>query len=304
LSKPLSASFFSKRQHLTFTAIAVTSIRLLLCPVATVSAEESTASPNGLLTVSLSHTKSSGSYGLDDDTIITLTPLTVEYTQGPWFASVSIPFIRINGSGAVTMGATSPVQITNATAKGMPKRSGIGPANMGHNQNTTNHHQRSTISGIGDIAVGGGYGFFPFADSAILIELSSRVKFPTADEDKGLGTGEPDYSLQWALSLSDGRLQPFVNVGYTITGDPPLIAFNDILHGSLGATLYLTPDITATGAYSFQQKATDTVDNFQESSLTLEWALTKQWRTWATFAAGLSDATPDWSSGAGLAVSF
>ncbi|MFA7384078.1 MAG: hypothetical protein WC001_11565 [Desulfurivibrionaceae bacterium] len=261
----------------------------------------------GLLGLSVAYSHSSGTYGLENDTRIDLIPLTVDYARGPWFASVSIPSVRLSGFGNVTMGAGGPIQINSAAAGAMTGGYSHGSnsspgSNMG--TATTCQQQRSTVSGLGDLSAEAGYGFFTFGDSGVLVEISGRVKFPTADEDRGLGTGKTDYSAQAAVSLPAGRFQPFVQLGYTITGDPSLMTLNDVPYGSLGATLILGKYLDATGTYSFRQKITDTADDFHEASLSLEWRMGWGWRTWAAFAAGLSDAAPDWTSGIGLSRSF
>ncbi|OGQ88971.1 MAG: hypothetical protein A2512_09725 [Deltaproteobacteria bacterium RIFOXYD12_FULL_56_24] len=297
------------------TGLAALAVAWLVSSVPVGAAE----TKEGLLGLSVSYTHSSGTYGLENDTRIDLIPLTVDYARGPWFASLSIPSVRLSGFGNVTMGADGPIQINSAAVGAMvggagagtsaPPSGGNGPgsnsspgSNMG--TATTCQQQRSTVSGLGDLSAEAGYGFFTFGDSGVLVEISGRIKFPTADEDKGLGTGKADYSAQAAVSLPAGRFQPFVQLGYTITGDTSLMTLNDVPYGSLGATLILGKYLDATGAYSFRQKITDTADDFHETSLSLEWRMGRGWRTWAAFAAGLSNAAPDWTSGIGLSRSF
>src|SRR5512143_830326 len=53
--------------------------------------------------------------------------------------------------------------------------------------------QSTTEEGIGDIFLHGGYVFLPETDNGYSLYGSVSVKLPTADKDKGLGTGETDY---------------------------------------------------------------------------------------------------------------
>ena len=61
--------------------------------------------------------------------------------------------------------------------------------------------------------------------------IAGTVKLPTADEGRGLGTGEVDYDLTWILTLPIlPKWSAHVNVGYTWIGsgdDPDL---GDLLH--------------------------------------------------------------------------
>ena len=74
------------------------------------------------------------------------------------------------------------------------------------------------------------------ADGAFRQALVPSVKVPTADEDKGLGSGEPDYDLTWIGSLSVGEAVGLhLNAGYTCIGEPSGESLGDIVHGGVAA---------------------------------------------------------------------
>lgn len=49
--------------------------------------------------------------------------------------------------------------------------------------------------------------------------LGYQIKLPTADANKGLGTGRADHGLWLATAKSFGRSQAFANLGYNILGN-------------------------------------------------------------------------------------
>ncbi len=89
-------------------------------------------------------------------------------------------------------------------------------------------------TGIGDI-------FLNFKASALIEEdmgfgLGGLVyaKLPTADEEKGLGTGEADYGIAVLGSKHFDKLGLHLNVGYTIIGEPDGADYDDQLNYGLG----------------------------------------------------------------------
>ena len=286
------------------------------------------AEKTGAVNISAQYTHASGSYGLSSDTTIDAFPITTEYYRGPWFFKLTAPFVRISGFGTVTMGAAGPIQISRLAGEGMSgaPEAGLGASNgdghgtgagnggkMGpHGTKSPNEAEgvtpstvpRRTESGLGDITIATGYGFHPFDSNGLLVEASALLKLPTADKDKGLGTGETDLGVQIGLSKPMGLLTPFLTVGYTVLGDSDRISYNNILHGSLGVSCAVSDTISATVSYDVRSKATDVADPFQELSVACAKLITRSWKASLLIAAGLSDAAPDWTGGISLAISF
>jgi hypothetical protein len=89
-----------------------------------------------------------------------------------------------------------------------------------------------TESGIGDLYVHGGTRLREEMESGFDLYTSVAAKIPTADENKGLGTGEPDYNLYLSAAKSMGGIKWNLHGGYTFIGDPGGINYdNQFLYG-------------------------------------------------------------------------
>jgi len=84
-----------------------------------------------------------------------------------------------------------------------------------------------TASGIGDVMVRAGRRIVSEEKAGIELTGSVAVKLPTADEDKGLGTGETDYGVFMLLNKRFGTIALMAQVGYLVRGDASIQAYND-----------------------------------------------------------------------------
>jgi hypothetical protein len=87
--------------------------------------------------------------------------------------------------------------------------------------NTTEH-------GVGDVILRGGRLLVPAGNKGLSLDGSVAVKFPTADETKGLGTGEPDYGAFLGLHQRLSTYKVSLLSGYIWTGNPPGVDYRDI----------------------------------------------------------------------------
>jgi hypothetical protein len=89
-------------------------------------------------------------------------------------------------------------------------------------------------SGVGDVILQSGMVFLPETKSGLSLDGSLAIKIPTADENKGLGTGENDYGAFLALHQRLDQFKLSLMGGYIKIGDPPLVNFNDITVYGIG----------------------------------------------------------------------
>lgn len=98
--------------------------------------------------------------------------------------------------------------------------------------------QATTESGVGDVIARGGRellpGGWPFS-----LYGSLAVKLPTADEDKGLGTGKTDVGAFASLSRELEGTRLSLLGGYIKVGDPPGVDLDDVLLYGVGLSRLL-----------------------------------------------------------------
>lgn len=86
---------------------------------------------------------------------------------------------------------------------------------------------RNTESGPGDLILRGGLVLVPEGERGFSVDGSLALKLPTADETRGLGTGETDFGAFLSLRRRFETIKLSLLGGYIKIGDPPLLNYND-----------------------------------------------------------------------------
>jgi hypothetical protein len=233
---------------------------------------------SGTLTLTSGFDYSSGDYGDEVDTDISAIPFVARYELDRWTFKATVPYIHIKGPGDVI---PSIGQVTQT-----PRRN------------------RTSESGWGDTVVSATYSFYPPIAQGLVIDLTGKVKFDTADEDKGLGTGENDYSAQVDIYKVFGRFTAIAGVGYRVYGNPDFGTLDNVFYGSVGGA-YKLSDTTSIGAiYDYRPKIIDTGSEISEVLSFVSHKLTDQWKLQGYFVKGFSNGSPDYGGGAMLSHSF
>jgi len=233
---------------------------------------------SGSLTLTSGFDYSSGDYGDDVDTKISAVPLVAKYELDRWTFKVTVPYIHIKGPGDV-----------------IPS---IGQVSQ------TPRRDRTTESGWGDTVVSASYSFYPTIAQGLVIDVTGKVKFDTADEDRGLGTGENDYATQVDIYKVFGKFTAIAGIGYRVYGNPSFGTLDNVFYGSAGGAYKLT-DTTSIGAiYDYRPKITDAGSEISEVLSFVSHKLTEQWKLQGYFVKGFSDGSPDYGGGAMLGYTF
>ena len=157
----------------------------------------------------------------------------------------------------------------------------------------------STESGLGDIIVRAGAVLFPENVFGFSANGAVAVKFPTADETKGLGTGETDYGV---FASMQQRLQAFklsVTSGYLWTGDPSGLDFHDGFSYGIGLSRRFTRT-TLYGSYDNRQAVISGFENPQEVSAGFFHILSADYAVKGHFFVGLNNGGPDGGGSLGI----
>jgi len=217
---------------------------------------------------------SSGDYGTGIDTKMLVVPLSARLRTGDWRITASIPWLRIDGANVVG-GSNGPIVIDpNAP--------------------------RTIRKGFGDVSLSLAYDI-PEQNFGLGVQLSGRVKLPTASQSKGLGTGKADFSGAIELSKTYGPVTPFVSAGYRIPGDPAGIDLQNGFVGSAGFSLATGRSVVLL-SYDYRQSASLLAEDSHELFGAFTAPVAKKLDFTLYGSAGLSKGTPDYGVGAMITI--
>lgn len=240
---------------------------------------------------------SSGKYGTDSRTDILAIPISVRRLFRDGDLTLTVPYIQITGDCGVTVLSGTP----NATGGTCPTRTVVRNGRTVQERTIT----RTTESGLGDILLQGRYYLMDEFGLLPTVAVLGRIKFPTADRDRGLGTGEFDekFGVQLSKTLTK-HVIAFADGSYTILGDPPGVNFRNQWNYDLGLGYYFTPNLIGSIYYEYWTAVIPGLQAPQDIYYDLSYKLTQAVRFNAGFLTGLSDGAPDYGVTGGLYIRF
>ena len=220
-----------------------------------------------------------GKYGTPDRTNSVYIPFTLKRYFLDADLSVTVPYLRQSSTGQVTRVGGKPVRVDKA-----PRTS-----------------DESSESGLGDIMLRGAYALLREGPGSFELGLVGKIKLPTADEKKGLGTGELDAGagLEFAKQIN-ASWTLLADAYYTIIGDPEGVDYNNQLALDLGFYKPLKENLGLTVLFETQSAITDGGSDPRSLSGTLSYGASDGLQFSGGLTLGLSDGSPD----AGISVGF
>lgn len=234
--------------------------------------------------VSTGYDYTTGKYGYTEATKISTWNATAEYTYEAWSARVYMPHERI----------TSPVG--TVIIAGRPR--------LTARLNARNQGKTETVSGLGDVETSISYDAAHKSEKGWSAVFTGTVKFATADEEEGLGTGKRDFGLGFNLSRNIGHLTPSVGFGYRVVGKPEGSDLKNYAYGSVGLGWWATDTTNLNLSFDTYQASSKSSGVDNEISLGLNQNLGKHWDVEVHALAGLSTNAPDYGAGTSLRFSF
>jgi hypothetical protein len=214
----------------------------------------------------------SGTYGGDVDIEDTYIPLTAAIDYGRITYRLTVPYLSVSApEGTIFDPGGEPLPGTGA----LITESGLGDV-------------------IGSVTI---YDVISNQRLGLAMDLSGKIKFGTADENKGLGTGQNDFSVQADMFKFLDKLTFLASLGYKIRGEATDIDLNNVLMASAGVTYKSTPDMNVGLFYDFRESAIDGSESIQELTAFVSRRINSDWR-WQVYAlTGFSDSSADWGGG-------
>lgn len=216
---------------------------------------------------------STGKYNDPTKTTILYIPYRAGYEWRNYSGQVSVSWISIDGPGTVIDGG---VVLPGGTSR--------------------------RESGIGDTWISLTYEIERFPAELGFLDVTGKLKIPTADKDKGLGTGEFDEVLQLDYMYSINRLTPMITLAYKMRGDPPGADLNNTIYCSIGADWRQTRDIHVGASLDYQQASVNGVDDPLDFFTYLNYRFSRRWSLTPYFYFGLSQGSPD--RGGGIQLTY
>lgn len=248
--------------------------------------EEASASFRNTLTLGGYYSR--GDYGASADTYVTYLPLSWEHRRSPWRFRVTVPWLRISGPGNVL------VNTGGVGRPGQPDRPD-GPA-----------PRRVRDAGMGDVLLQGTWELSPLTPRGPFVDIGVEVKLPTADEERGLGTGATDAGLQLDLYQQLGATTGFATLGYRWRGDSVWFpGLRDTVWASLGFSRPLQWEPLAGDwswgmIFDYREAASVLSTETQELLPYVNWSPDGRWTLMAYLSAGLTRDSADEAVGVQL----
>ncbi|WP_020677974.1 transporter [Geopsychrobacter electrodiphilus] len=256
--------------------------------------------PNPQLSVSLGFDFASGNYGTSQTTDSYSIPLIIGYypTERLDF-SLEIPYLYQSAGSTVSLGGIRfPMQTSGSTT------GGTAGGGMGSGSTTTSTSQTKSQSGLGDITLTTGYTLLPESATTPMLRPLIYLKAPTADKDKGLGTGAFDFGAGLSAGKVFGDWSLYAETLYVTPGSTTTYNPNNYWTYQGSVRYQLTQKLDAGLALSGATTAFAGNPDALEVQLQSRYRVSEQGSVGAYLGQGLSNSSPDYTAGFYGAVSF
>ncbi|MBI3897874.1 MAG: hypothetical protein HY308_06210 [Gammaproteobacteria bacterium] len=246
----------------------------VLLLVAAVNAVPVWAQQKGDFSLSYGAEYTTGSYDTSQDTDIWYFPFTFKYEADRYSVSMTAPLLVVDGPGTIVPGGDG---------RGIPSGRAAG--------------ESDAEIGVGDLLLKGSVNLWTEDNERPRIDVTGKVKFGTADEDKNLGTGENDLSIQIDAERNYGTTGLFGSLGYKFMGDPSGVDYDNVPFASAGAVFNVGNTTTLGATFDMQDNVLPGTPSQRELTLFMSSKADAQTRITGYVMKGLSDGSPDWGVG-------
>ena len=255
---------------------------------------------------------STGKYGTNTQTDSIYAPFTVTASPTDRLGLLlEIPFVyQSNGNVVSRIGSGGMQGNSNTTMQSAVGMSGMAGSGTGMNtsgsgmSSTTSANPDQSESGLGDITLKVGYVLLPEKDSLPQIRPTAFVKFPTADKNKSLGTGEFDEGFAVEASKWFGDWNPFAEAGYTVQGKSAQLALRNYLTYNAGLGYQVAENLRPILLIKGTSPPADRTSSLLEVRLKLKYQATNHTGIDCYLSKGITTNSPDYSTGLSIYYDF
>ena len=232
------------------------------------------------LSLSVGGSEWGGKFGGPTSSTVDVIFGNVRYRQGDLRFNATLPWMRIRSNGSIYTGIDgSPLIVARTTTP-----------------------NRRTRSGLADVTVGANWLALGEDRFGADVELSGRIKLPTASDSSGLSTGKVDYSVAAEVSRAIGVVTPSIRLGYRFLTDFDGVDLKNGFASSIGASIILFTNSVALISYDYTERASRFIRDAHEVSLGLSTPLGDRLRLNSYGSVGLSSGAADVSAGLSLTI--
>ncbi len=135
------------------------------------------------------------------------------------------------------------------------------------------------------------------------VGLTAKLKLPTGDDGRGLGTGKADYYAQVDLNRTFGAITPFGTIGYCWMGSGRY-HLQDVAYASGGVLYTLLPGTSVGATVAWRDRLVESADRATEGSLLLSQHINEHWNINFSVMKGFTDASANYGAAAQLSHTF
>lgn len=219
---------------------------------------------------------SSGKYGGTDTVSQVYVPVTFAYSTSVGAIKLTVPYIKVEGPVGL-------IDENNVFISGVD----------------------STRSGLGDVVLSGVfYDVISSKKSGLSVDLGAKVKFGTADEAQGLGTGEIDYSIQLDLLKRLDGLALFGTIGYKQRTDPAGLELHDVFFTEIGGDYAIAQQARLGILFDYRPSSISGYESAREATVYVQVSPRSGVSVQPYVLAGFSDSSPDWGAGLMFGIKY
>jgi len=266
---------------------------------------------------------SSGNFGTSTTSSFLYAPLSLRRLFRDGDIAVIIPFVVANTDGRTTLLSGTGTRIddgggsnsgpggggggggTNDDGGCSGKGSNVSGKDRTCGLTTRTAGQKATDAGLGDILLKGRYYVVEEKNFIPLIAIIGRIKLPTADASRGLGTGQLDYGFGVEMSklvAKDWLL--YLDGGYNIIGDPDGLPFQNQYWYDVGAGYYFTDRLIGSVYFEEYRAVVPGFVNARDFFFAMNYKASDAWRFNSGLIVGVSNGAPDYGVSLGASYRF
>lgn len=223
---------------------------------------------------------STGKYGGTTSTSMLYIPVTGKVQFDYLYLKLTVPYLSVTSMGEVVVRGMGRVPAAGKQASGSTSTTAV---------------KATTQSGLGDVVAAAGYTVYE--TEALALDIAGKIKFGTADANKGLGSGENDYSAQLDGFYTLQNTSLFATAGYKIVGAPAGVSVNNVAYGTLGFSQKTGNKTSAGMMLDVAQASNPQSDGTREITVFVSNKISSTLKLQASLLKGFSDSSPDYGGG-------